>query len=88
MRNVAPISVGSVGLAALCGVLVFGASLRARTPFASPVFYPVPESTSAVAVADVDLDGDKDIVGLTATRLRVFLNDGSGSFAARDQAGL
>jgi len=88
MRNVAPISVGSVTLTALCGGLVFAASLLARTPFASPVFYPLPASPSAVAVADIDLDGDKDIVALAATRLRVFLNDGAGSFAARDQTGL
>ena len=87
MRNVAPVSIGSITLTA-CGVLVFGALLSAQTPFASPVFYPVPASPAAVAVADVDLDGDKDIVALTASRLRVFLNDSSGSFAVRDQAGL
>ena len=87
MRDVVLVPVRSLALTTLCAVLLW-AAVRAQTTFESPVFFPVPASPSAVAVVNVDLDGDKDIVVLTASGIRVLVNDGSGSFAARDQGGL
>ena len=72
----------------MSGSLVLAASSDAQVRFADPVFYATPASPSAVAVADVDGDGDRDILVLTRTALRLLVNDGSGSFTARDQVGL
>lgn len=86
MRNSVAISVRSLGLA-ICG-LVLAASSGAQVPFDDPVFYATPASPSAVAVADFDGDGNRDILVLTTTALRILSNDGFGSFTARDQASL
>jgi hypothetical protein len=75
-----------------CSALVPLTALRAqddRAPFEAP-WVAFPESTSIVAMGDLDADGDPDAIGWywettaqSGVLLKTFTNDGSGRFAPR-----
>jgi hypothetical protein len=65
-----------------------GPAVNAQAGFGSMTFYATAAAPVALEPADLDGDGDLDFVVLHATSLRVFNNNGVGSFSSVDSTGL